>query len=319
LTSLRLQVTLRFEHIQIGGNLSSRLRLATGTLVGGGLLLSAYLLVKSGLYGLSLFAILPVILGGLGAWMTNARTSQASAGYGALAGLAGTGCFFLLGWEGAICILMSLPLVLPLSAAGGFLVWTLSLSRQSLKRAGLILLLPPASLAWDWNARAPVFEVRTSIEIAAPPETVWRNVVSFSDLPDPQEWYFRAGLAYPKRARIDGRGPGAVRYCEFSTGPFVEPIDVWEEPTLLRFQVTENPPPMEEWSPYRKVVPQHVHGYLVSRQGQFRLTALPNNRTLLEGTTWYQHGLLPAEYWRWWSDAIIHRIHFARAESHTTP
>src|SRR4030095_11494964 len=134
-------------------------------------------------------------------------------------------------------------------------------------------------------------------------------VVSFSDLPDPQEWYFRAGLAYPKRARINGRGPGAVRYCEFSTGPFVEPIDVWEEPTLLRFQVTENPPPMEECTPYRKVVPQHVHGYLVSRQGQFRLTALPNNRTLLEGTTWYQHGLLPAEYWRWGSDAIIHRSH----------
>ena len=34
-----------------------------------------------------------------------------------------------------------------------------------------------------------------------------------------------------------------------------------------------------------------------------------NGRTLLEGTTWYQHGLWPAEYWRWWSDAIIHRIH----------
>jgi hypothetical protein len=29
----------------------------------------------------------------------------------------------------------------------------------------------------------------------------------------------------------------------------------------------------------------------------------------LEGTTWYRHGLWPAEYWRWWSDAIIHRIH----------
>jgi hypothetical protein len=36
---------------------------------------------------------------------------------------------------------------------------------------------------------------------------------------------------------------------------------------------------------------------------------MANNRTLLEGTTWYRHGLWPAEYWRWWSDAIIHRIH----------
>jgi len=36
---------------------------------------------------------------------------------------------------------------------------------------------------------------------------------------------------------------------------------------------------------------------------------MPGGRTLLQGTSWYQHGLWPAEYWRWWSDAIIHRIH----------
>ena len=31
--------------------------------------------------------------------------------------------------------------------------------------------------------------------------------------------------------------------------------------------------------------------------------------TRLEGTTWYQHGLWPSQYWRLWSDAIIHKIH----------
>lgn len=159
------------------------------------------------------------------------------------------------------------------------------------------------------SSQAPVFEVRTAIEIAAPAETVWQNVVSFSELPEPKEWYFKTGLAYPKRARIEGSGVGAIRYCEFSTGPFVEPIETWDPPKLLRFRVTENPAPMEEWSPYRKVAPRHLHGYLVSRKGQFRLTRLANSRTLLEGTTWYQHGLLPAQYWRWWSDAVIHRIH----------
>ena len=82
------------------------------------------------------------------------------------------------------------------------------------------------------------------------------------------------------------------------TGPFVEPIEVWDEPRLLRFRVTENPAPMEEWSPYKNVLPQHLHGYLVSKNGQFRLTSLPGNRTLLEGTTWYQHGLQAAQYWR---------------------
>jgi hypothetical protein len=134
-------------------------------------------------------------------------------------------------------------------------------------------------------------------------------VVTFSELPEPHEWYFRGGLAYPIRARIEGAGPGAVRRCEFSTGPFVEPIEVWNEPRQLSFRVTENPAPMHEWSPYARVLPKHLHGYLVSEHGQFLLTPLPGNRTLLEGTTWYRHGLWPAPYWRLWSDAIIHRIH----------
>jgi hypothetical protein len=131
----------------------------------------------------------------------------------------------------------------------------------------------------------------------------------FFELPEPSEWLFRTGLAYPIRARIEGSGPGATRYCEFSTGPFVEPIKVWDEPHLLAFRVTDNPAPMHEWSPYAQVQPKHLHGYLVSKRGQFRLIRLANGQTLLEGTTWYQHGLWPAEYWRWWSDAIIHRIH----------
>jgi hypothetical protein len=65
---------------------------------------------------------------------------------------------------------------------------------------------------------------------------------------------------------------------------------------------------MREWSPYH-IQPKHLDGYMVSKQGEFRLTPLANDRTLVEATTWYSHGLWPAEYWRWWSDAIIHRIH----------
>ena len=89
----------------------------------------------------------------------------------------------------------------------------------------------------------------------------------------------------------------------------MEPIEVWDESRLLRFRVSESPAPMAEWSPYGQIAPKHLHGYLVSKRGQFQLTPMPNGHTLVEGTTWYQHGLWPEAYWRWWSDAIIHRIH----------
>jgi len=198
---------------------------------------------------------------------------------------------------------------------GGWLAYRAESSRMITHGSVAMLLLLPPSVAFDTTARPPVFQVHTAITIAATREQVWRYVVTFSELPEPRDWFFRAGLAYPKRARIVGSGPGAVRYCEFSTGSFVEPIEVWDEPHLLSFRVSGNPAPMHEWSPYANVVPKHLHGYFVSKQGQFQLTALPGNRTLLEGTTWYQHALWPAQYWSWWSTAIIHRIHL-RALNH---
>jgi len=63
-----------------------------------------------------------------------------------------------------------------------------------------------------------------------------------------------------------------VRQCIFSTGPFAEPIEVWDEPRLLKFGVTANPAPLNELSPYGNIQPAHLHGYFVSKQGQFLLT-----------------------------------------------
>jgi hypothetical protein len=153
------------------------------------------------------------------------------------------------------------------------------------------------------------FRVQTAIEVNAPPEKVWDQVVAFAEIPPPKEMLFRAGIAYPIRAEISGHGVGAVRHCIFSTGPFVEPIEIWDEPRLLKFGVTANPTPLQEWTPYAHIEPPHLHGYFVSEQGQFLLTALPVGRTRLEGTTWYRHSMWPAAYWHLWSDYIIHSIH----------
>ena len=135
------------------------------------------------------------------------------------------------------------------------------------------------------------------------------HAISFPKLPESRDWVFQTGLAYPTEARIEGSGPGSVRYCQFSTGAFVEPITVWDEPHLLRFRVIRNPAPLQEWSPWGEIRPKHLHGYLISEQGQFQLTPLAGGRTLLTGTTWYRHSLWPAQYWRLWSDVVIHRIH----------
>jgi uncharacterized protein YndB with AHSA1/START domain len=154
--------------------------------------------------------------------------------------------------------------------------------------------------------------VSTTVELTAPPEAVWNAVVAFPEIPASNlpAWYFRLGVAYPIRARIDGVGVGAVRRCEFSTGAFVEPITTWDPPRLLAFDVVENPPTMRELSPWGDVLAPHLRaGIFRSERGEFRLEPLEDGGTRLTGTTWYHLDMAPTWYWTAWSDAILHRIH----------
>jgi uncharacterized membrane protein YhaH (DUF805 family) len=268
-------------------------------------------------YGWGLFVALPFCLG-LGSVLlysyhgprSYSSCVQVACFSVILAGLV----LLLVAAEGLTCLLMALPIVLPLAGMGGSLGYAIQrrpLASGSPSLLLLVTLYGPGLMGVEHIARprAPLFAVRTAIEVNAPPQEVWKRVVAFSEIAQPREWFFRTGIAYPIRAEISGHGAGAIRRCMFTTGPFVEPIEIWDEPRLLRFTVTSNPVPMAEWSPYTAIHPRHLDGFLVSRQGQFLLRPLPGGRTLLEGTTWYQHHLWPAEYWRLWSDAIIHRIH----------
>ncbi|WP_165246796.1 SRPBCC family protein [Paludisphaera soli] len=270
-------------------------------------------------YGLSLFLGLPfvlpmfaVVIDGWGRGSTPGRALQ----IGWACALAAVALMLALAFEGIICILMLVPLALPIVSLGalvGYFIAEYGPRRpaEQGKLAILLCALMPTMVGAEHLA-APepwAFTCETSIGVDAPPEAVWRRVVSFSDLDPPDDWVFRTGLAYPIRARIEGSGVGAIRRCEFSTGTFVEPILAWDEPRLLRFAVTSNPPPMREWSPLFEAHPPHLDGFLVSERGQFELTPRPGGGTFLKGSTLYRHGLWPAAYWRLWSDPIIHRIH----------
>lgn len=216
-------------------------------------------------------------------------------------------------WEGIICLLMAAPIGFVFTYFGFLIGHALSKSKMSNSTPTAIILLMisvPSLMAFEDNIKTSndLRSVTTSIEINASPETVWKNVVSFPQLKDPTEFIFKTGIAYPINATINGQGVGAVRHCNFSTGSFVEPITTWDEPKLLKFSVDQQPEPMKEISPY-DIHPTHLHGYWVSKQGQFKLTALPNGHTLLEGTTWYVNKIKPNFYWTTWSDYIVHKIH----------
>lgn len=269
-------------------------------------------------YGWGLFVALPFSLGLVSALIYGFHEKRSLAGCVLVSTIAVTllaACLLAFAVEGIACLIMAAPIGLVLAVMGaifGYLIQKRPWNREQAPAALMILILfVPLLMGAEAAAPPPppLLEVKTAMDIDAPPEIVWHHVVAFSELPPPHETIFRMGIAYPTRAIIEGQGPGAVRHCEFTTGAFVEPIQIWDEPRLLKFSVVSQPAPMQEWTPYREIHPRHLSGYLVSERGQFLLTPLPSGGTHLEGTTWYRHHLWPAGYWQWWSDAIIHRIH----------
>ena len=285
---------------------------------GGGLAMMAISTNVIEEYGFGLFMGVPFAVGFLAATIHgfhDARSVGSCITVALLANLLLAGLIFMFALEGLICLLMTAPLGAILGVIGGLFGHALQSTFKRSSSPTAVMMCLPIGLAFlmGWESSAdvppPLYAAQTEVMIDAPPETVWKHVIEFPDIPPPDEWYFATGIAYPLRARIDGTGPGAIRYCEFSTGTFVEPIETWDSPNLLRFAVTQNPTPLEEWSIYSKVTPPHVEGFFQSERGEFRLIPEVGHRTRLIGTTWYRNNLWPAAYWELYSDPIIHRIH----------
>ena len=269
-------------------------------------------------YGWGIFAGVPFELGLVSALLFCSRAQRSLLHclvVGLLAGLLLAGAIFLVALEGAMCLMMALPLAIPIVMLGSVVGWAImrrpAANRSATSTLSSLVLALPVLLGIERavEVEPPTWEVRSEVVIDAPPEVVWKHVVTFADIGEPKEWYFRSGIAYPTHAEIDGQGVGAVRRCVFTTGAFVEPITVWDEPHRLAFSVREHPPAMHEWSIWPDLHPAHVDDYLRSRRGEFVLEELPGGRTRLAGSTWYTHKIWPALYWKQWSDWLIHRIH----------
>lgn len=269
-------------------------------------------------YGAAVFIGTPVVAGAVSAYLFNRpqdRGVGATLGHSFLVALTFAGFLLVFGLEGGICILMALPIVVPASFVGALIGYAIArechISRQRKDRGmlGCLVVVPLIAGAEPFVAPQTEFEVLSVVEIAASPERVWQCVVSFPEITERPEWFFRVGISCPIGARIKGEGVGAMRYCDFTTGSFTEPVTAWEPPRLLAFDVTEQPDPMTELSPYRHIHPPHLDGSFRSTHGEFRLIPMADGTTRLEGRTWYRLGIYPHAYWTIWTDWLIHKIH----------
>lgn len=270
------------------------------------------------LYGSGIFLVTPFVCGAVCVLIYN-RKGEKRFGESLSVALIG-GCLTLLGFlalglEGLICLAMAAPIVIPLFIVGGILGFAVSIifRRKEISGIASLLLIAFVPLLMGFESRqsntSPLRSVQTRVVIESTPEEVWREVIAFSPIPDPTEWLFRVGIAYPTDARIEGEGVGAIRYCNFSTGSFVEPITHWEENVRLAFDVVEQPEPMIEISPYPGIHPPHLDWAIQSERGEFKINDLGDGRVQLIGTTWYRIKMEPEPYWGWLTDKMIQVIH----------
>jgi hypothetical protein len=221
--------------------------------------------------------------------------------------------------EGLGCLVMALPLlVLPafLGSYLGFAFGRIVPARTIHTTIAGSMLFLLALIGFESVSPMPALHpppVETSIEIDAPIERVWSLLPAMAEMPEPTDWVFHTGIAYPLRATIDGEGIGAKRTCDFTTGPALETVDVWRPNDTLGFTIDKQPDPMVEATLYDTIRQPHLDGYVRNVRGELKVERLPDGpngpRTRLTGKSWYRVSMTPETYWRLWSDAVIHHIH----------
>lgn len=224
--------------------------------------------------------------------------------------------FLLSTFEGLICVLMAVPLVLPPVVVGALLSWVLFHSRR-LRRgkelaAGLALLLA-ALIPVEVTLHGPSSDETLLVEdheiVEATRAEVWATIVTLADVERPDDLLFRAGGACPQRTRIVEGAEGGLRVCTLSTGTLLERIDRWQPDERLSWVALSTPPPLEELNPFGKADPPHLHGFYRNIRGEFELAPAGPRRTRLTRRTWYQQDLYPAFYWRLWCDFGASKVH----------
>jgi hypothetical protein len=250
-------------------------------------------------YGFTLFVGVPFAMGFICGFSTTVGTRAglgASIGNALATQLVAVIILINLAWEGAACIVMALPIIGALTIAGAVAGYITARAPRTAHAVSLSVLALPAAVATEaYRQPEPVdLAVISEVHIAAPPEVVWKNVVSFPPIVAPAKPIF-AIVAMPIEARIDGDGTSATRRCVFTNGTFVEPIHVWDAPRELTFGVSAQP--------------SNLDPYIGVTKGQFALTRNPDGTTTLRGTTWYRLKVHPVGYWKRWTDTFLHAIH----------
>ena len=203
-----------------------------------------------GLLMLSFLVVVPLGLGALTAHFTPA--ARGSAWRYAVAPwvsvLLFIGTALLAQLEGAICLIIILPLFFGLASAGAGLYQLLAHRNRPNDGAlvSALTLLPLLTAAVESQVATPDSQrrVQNVVDIAAPPAVVWQHIIRVPPIKAADlgpSLVDRIGFPRPVEATLTREGIGGVRHATFERGvEFIETVDAWEPQRRLSFSIVPN-------------------------------------------------------------------------------
>jgi hypothetical protein len=230
----------------------------------------------------------------------------------------------VVGWEGAICIIMSLPMLLVYASIGGLIGGASAARRRGIRPVLAALPFLAAPLEKGVQAPARLVETVTQIHIAASPAVVWPLIASVDSIrPEEQRSALFIALGFPRpiSATISGSGVGAVRSARFERGlVFTETVTDWKPERRLSFTIDPN----TESIPPTTLDPHVTIGgpFFDVLTGTYELEALDRGRsTRLTLRSQHRVSTRFNYYAGWWANRImasiqrnILEVHKSRAE-----
>ncbi|MAK61192.1 MAG: hypothetical protein CMK09_09465 [Ponticaulis sp.] len=217
--------------------------------------------------------------------------------------------------EGVVCLIMVLPLWVPMAIWGALTVR--GYQRAAHKDASQIkvfelsslTLIPVVIMGLDVGLPQNIstFEVRRSIVLDATPEEIWPLLLELDDLSvEEGKWNVTQNLLQiprPASALVTGKGEGAVRAARWGEHiRFEEHISDWAEHQRLVWKFVF---PDDSISAYTD---SHIHPqgpHLRIEQGGYELTELGSGQTRLELYTRYEAETPVNLYAALWGELIL--------------
>lgn len=221
----------------------------------------------------------------------------------------------VIGYEGAICIIMAMPILLINASIGGAIA--LLLGRRRLTRGPSVtaaVVVFPLLFSLVERRIPEVYEYRVvenTIDIKASAHGVWRQIVSVPEIRRDEmpgnPLFLRMGFPRPLSAEIDREEVGGVRRARFAGGVlFLETVTDLTVDSLLSFRIAA-----QADSILPSTLDEHVTiggPYFDVLQGTYRIEALGPDSVRLRLTS----RLRVSTHFNWyaalWADAVMGSI-----------